>query len=147
MARAKRTTMRLEGDVRKFLEESKQTYDGMDMTSIMQFCVRYVRDEDVLEDYLRKTTDEKPPMPPENKETFAGNNNQTATKDREMGPSNGVSFSDISRMEEEEEPGENDSTRGPDESGGNEDGSSSKSPEDDGKRKSAASSFRERFRT
>jgi len=107
--------MRLDSDVRKFLEESKRKYDGLDMTEVVHFAVRHVRDEKILSQMFKTKEEKREKSPTNNEEDQTGGSevdNKNPTENRKKDPSGGVRFSDISRMEEEESAGENEDTRG-----------------------------------
>ena len=146
MASPKRSTFRLDRDVRGYLEKISNKYRGMNMTTAVHIMVRHCKEKEVVENLLRSKNpkkDESPNVDPQNatKDTEVDNENATQSSGEKSNGS--VRFDNMARDEEKEKQGENDDSRGSDESGGDESGSSEKDTQE---RSSAASSIRSKFR-
>ena len=151
MART-RSTFRLDEDVRGYLEDASESYDGVNMTSALHIITRHCMKEGVLDDLLRQESEE---TSTENYEDTSQDqasaedspevDNESATLDREDESDGGVSFSDMARDAPKEGAEQDDGTRRPDE--GNGDSGESPGEDSDGKPRSAAASVRERFRS
>lgn len=151
MART-RSTFRLDSDVRGYLEDASENYEGVNMTSAIHIIIRHCMEENVLDDLLRQTSTETETKPNEN----TSQDQTTTAEGREVDDENptvageeessgGVRFDRMARDTEKKNAEENDAARRPDEGSSDGDGSSEESA-DEGPR-SAAASIRQRFRS
>jgi len=147
MASPKRSTFRLDSDVRGYLEEISNNYRGMNMTTAVQIMVRHCKEERVMENLLHRKSqkkDESPNVDPDGETEDTGVDNKSTTENGEEKSNGSVRFNNMARGEEKEKQGQNDDSRGQDESSGDNGGSSEKDTKK--KRSSAASSIRSKFR-
>ena len=147
MASPKRSTFRLDRDVRGYLEKISNKYRGMNMTTAVHIMVRHCKEKQVVENLLQRKTqkkDEAPNVDPNGETKDTGVDNESTAKSSGKESNGSVRFDNMARDEKEKKQGQNDDTRGQDESGGNESGSSEKDTKKEGS--SAASSIRSKFR-
>lgn len=147
MASPKRSTFRLDRDVRSYLEKISEDFRGVNMTSAVHIMIRHCKEEQVMEKLLRRKsteTNENSNVDTEDKAEDTGMDNESAAKNSGEKSNGSVRFNSMARNEEKEEQGQNDDTRGSDEGRGDESGSSEKDTKKE--RSSAASSIRSKFR-
>jgi len=147
MASPKRSTFRLDSDVRGYLEEISNNYRGMNMTTAVQIMVRHCKEEQVMENLLHRKSqkkDESPNVDPQNETKDTGVDNENTTTGSGEKSNGSVRFDNMARNEEEKKQRQNDDSRGSDESRGDDGGSSEKDTKKE--RSSAASSIRSKFR-
>ena len=147
MASPKRSTFRLDRDVRSYLEKISEDFRGVNMTSAVHIMIRHCKEEQVMEKLLHRKSqekDESPNVDPQNETKDTGVDNENTTTGSGEKSNGSVRFNNMARDEEEKEQGQNDDSRRQDEGRSDEGESSEKDTKKE--RSSAASSIRSKFR-